>query len=107
MTIRYAFWVFATSARRQYSKGNNAPPRLPIISSDDPIRVNLPSPSIARGQTEGHIKEFAIPSKAINTTDISFGDATAAQVNKIPRIAQTRSALLCEIYRGMTITPIE
>ena len=90
MTIRYACCGLIISARRPYSKGKSAPPRLPMMSNDDPMRVKRPRPSIASGHTAGQISEFAIPSKAMKTTDINLGDAIAETVRIIPRMAQRK-----------------
>ena len=54
-------WV----ASRAYICGIMAPPAIPMIRMADPIFVNFPSPSMARGKIAGHIRAFANPRRAI------------------------------------------
>ena len=49
-----------------YNTGTTAAPAMPITNRAEPILVNLPNPSMASGQMEGHISELARPSRAMN-----------------------------------------
>lgn len=57
------------SANLPQTGGKTAPPTIAIISSAEPVFINLPKPSIAKGQIAGHIKALAKPNKAIKRTD--------------------------------------
>ena len=58
------------SVSRPYSRGSTAPPPMAMISNEEPIFVNFPNPSIARGQIEGHMSELARPSNATKVMEV-------------------------------------
>ena len=60
---------------------------------------------MANGHKAGHIKEFASPSNAINSTEIYPCEKTAANEKIIPSTAQYLNAFSCEKYFGMQIIP--
>ena len=72
--------------------GKIAPPAIAIISKEEPIFVNLPKPSIAKGKIAGHIKELANPNKAIQSTAVYPVEKIAPSENNTPKIAHQRNA---------------
>src|SRR5664279_2845305 len=99
---------------------------MAIMIIAEAVFVNLPSPVIVKGQSAGHISEFARPINATKRTvkgKISFngeketisingivkvkwaGVIIAASANITPRIAQIFKAVTCLIYFGISIIP--
>lgn len=81
------------SPRIAHTLGMIAPPAMPTISRAEPVRVNLPNPSMANGQIAGQIKALANPSKAMNRTDMYPSVNMARALNIKPNTADPLSAV--------------
>ena len=77
-----------------------------MISSEEPMRVNRPRPSMASGQMDGHINELARPSREIKTTEGKPWVSNAENANTSPAMADIYRAFGCEIYLGIQNTPM-
>ena len=61
-----------------------APPDMAMIKKAAPVLVNLPRPSMAKGQIAGHTKAFAIPKEATNKTEVKPQVLTMTKLRMIP-----------------------
>ena len=55
-STHYGDCCYRLTHRKQ---GKSAPPQIPMISNAEPVFVKRPSLSIASGQIDGHMREWA------------------------------------------------
>ena len=85
-----------------------------MIIREAPVLVKRPSPSSASGQIPAQVSEFERPRSVMHQSEMSAfnpkstilpGMNSTPSVATTPSTVQSRSAVTCETYRGMRVSP--